>query len=80
MLNAGDGAVFLGRQATERTVRNTKLSDSRVLAFATHGLVAGQVTGAAEQIARHWTRRCGPSWIAGARMGNAVTNDLFRPD
>ncbi len=47
-LNAGDGAVFLGRQATERTVRNTKLSDSRVLTFATHGLLAGQITGAAE--------------------------------
>jgi hypothetical protein len=48
VLNAGDGAVFLGNQATEWTVRNTDLSDSRVLAFATHGLVAGQISGAAE--------------------------------
>ncbi len=40
--------MFLGNQATERTVRNTDLSDSRVLAFATHGLVAGQIKGAAE--------------------------------
>jgi len=48
VLNAGDGAVFLGNQATERAVRNTDLSDSRVLAFATHGLVAGQISGAAE--------------------------------
>ncbi len=48
VLNAGDGSVILGAQATERTVRNTILSDSRVLAFATHGLIAGQIRGAAE--------------------------------
>ena len=48
VLNAGEGSVFLGNQATERAVRNTDLSDSRVLAFATHALVAGQIKGAAE--------------------------------
>ncbi|MFQ5954784.1 MAG: tetratricopeptide repeat protein [Kiloniellales bacterium] len=48
VLNADEGSVFLGNQATERAARNTDLSDSRVLTFATHGLIAGQIKGAAE--------------------------------
>ncbi len=48
VLNAGDDALILGRQATEATVRNTDLSDRRILAFATHGLVAGQIEGQGE--------------------------------
>ena len=38
-------AVFLGAQANEKTVRSVDLSKYRVIAFATHGLVAGDLEG-----------------------------------
>ena len=79
VLNAGDGAVFLGRQATERTVRNTKLSDSRVLAFATHWLVAGEITGLGlgAKLPRHFAPVVMPGLepgihVAGAGTGGSV--------
>jgi CHAT domain-containing protein/tetratricopeptide (TPR) repeat protein len=37
--------VFLGVQANEQTVRKLNLADYRVLAFGTHGLVAGDLDG-----------------------------------
>ena len=37
--------LYLGRQASERNVKQTKLEDRRVVAFATHGLAPGEVTG-----------------------------------
>jgi len=48
LFGADERSVFLGRQATERAVRSMDLSDVRVLAFATHGLVAGEFAGAPE--------------------------------
>ena len=47
-LGAGDDSVLLRENATEGRVRTTDLSDYRVLAFATHGLVAGDLEGLAE--------------------------------
>jgi len=45
-LNADTGQdVFLGRSASETTVKQTNLSDRRVLVFATHGLVPGDLDG-----------------------------------
>ncbi len=40
--------VFLGKSASEELVRSTKLSDRRVIIFATHGLVPGDLNGLAE--------------------------------
>jgi CHAT domain-containing protein len=40
--------VFLGRQANEQVVRTTDLSDRRVVMFATHGLVPGELDGLTE--------------------------------
>lgn len=37
--------VFLGRDASRRTVRQLDLSKRRILAFATHGLVPGDLPG-----------------------------------
>lgn len=37
--------LFLGKNATEETVKTTDLSGFKVLAFATHGLVAGELNG-----------------------------------
>jgi len=37
--------VFLGAAANERTVRSTRLDDRRVVMFATHGLVPGDLDG-----------------------------------
>ena len=46
VLNAdGRGDLFLGARATEGNVKRTPLADRRVVAFATHGLRAGEVTG-----------------------------------
>jgi CHAT domain-containing protein len=40
--------IHLGADATEATLRNATLTDYRVIYFATHGLVAGDVKGLAE--------------------------------
>jgi CHAT domain-containing protein len=42
---AASSALFLGRQASERSVKTTDLSEHRVIAFATHGLVPGELDG-----------------------------------
>ncbi len=40
--------VFLGKRASEELVKSMNLSDRRVIVFATHGLVPGDVNGLAE--------------------------------
>ncbi len=47
-LNAPDEAVLLGHDATETKIRGLALDRYRVLHFATHGLVAGELSGLAE--------------------------------
>jgi tetratricopeptide (TPR) repeat protein/CHAT domain-containing protein len=47
-LGAGAGDIFLREAASESAVKRTALSDYRVVYFATHGLVAGDVKGLAE--------------------------------
>lgn len=42
--NARD-SIFTGERASERVIKSTNLSKFRVLAFATHGLVAGDLAG-----------------------------------
>ena len=48
VLGAGAGSLRLGAQATEAAVKQDDLSRYRVLAFATHGLVAGEIGGLVE--------------------------------
>jgi tetratricopeptide (TPR) repeat protein/CHAT domain-containing protein len=47
-LGAAAGDLHLGSDATEATVKRTALADYRVVYFATHGLVAGDVAGLGE--------------------------------
>ena len=47
-LGVGDEALTLGREATETWVKSGALANGRVIAFATHGLVAGKLEGFAE--------------------------------
>jgi len=47
-LGAAAGDLHLGNDATEATVKQTALADYRVVYFATHGLVAGDVAGLGE--------------------------------
>jgi CHAT domain-containing protein/tetratricopeptide (TPR) repeat protein len=47
-LGASDADVKLGAAATVTTVRSTPLAQYRVIDFATHGLVAGEVSGLSE--------------------------------
>jgi CHAT domain-containing protein len=51
-LGSGDDAVFLGSEASETNIRRLSrdhvLSNARVVHFATHGLVAGEMHGLAE--------------------------------
>ena len=47
-LGASKDSLFLRNRATETIVKSTDLSDTRVLAFATHGLVAGELGDLAE--------------------------------
>ena len=47
-LGAGNDNVYLGKEATEKRVKSLDLSRTNVIAFATHGLVAGELRGVAE--------------------------------
>ena len=47
-LGASPDDIFLGKAASETTVKKAQLSNYRVVYFATHGLVAGVVKGVGE--------------------------------
>lgn len=47
-LSAPIGGLLLGHEATETKVRQTDLTRYRIVHFATHGLVAGELSGLAE--------------------------------
>jgi CHAT domain-containing protein len=47
-LGAGEQDVFAGPRATEMAVKQTDFSNTAVLAFATHGLLSGDLQGLAE--------------------------------
>ena len=47
-LGAPASAVTVGAAATETAVKRADLSKARVVAFATHGLIAGEIDGLAE--------------------------------
>lgn len=47
-LGASADDIHLGKDASETTVKKARLSDYRVVYFATHGLVAGDVRGIGE--------------------------------
>ena len=47
-LDASTEQLFLGEAATETRIKSLDLSNSRILAFATHGLVAGELNGNVE--------------------------------
>ncbi|MCW5750784.1 MAG: tetratricopeptide repeat protein [Alphaproteobacteria bacterium] len=44
----GERRIFLRGEATERRARSGVLSDARIVSFATHGLVAGEIRGLGE--------------------------------
>jgi tetratricopeptide (TPR) repeat protein len=47
-LGANDNAIYLRERATESQVKSVALNQSKVVAFATHGLVSGELKGLAE--------------------------------
>ena len=47
-LRAGEGSLLLGERATEQAVKGGALEGARVVAFATHAGVAGELPGIAE--------------------------------
>jgi CHAT domain-containing protein len=47
-LRAPADKIYLRERATETVLKNTDLTNSRVVAFATHGLVGGEISGLAE--------------------------------
>lgn len=47
-LGADTGALHLGASASESTVKQTNLADYKIVYFATHGLVAGEIKGLGE--------------------------------
>jgi CHAT domain-containing protein len=47
-LGRGEVQVLTGGQATERAVKRADLAHAKVVAFATHGLVGGDLTGLSE--------------------------------
>ena len=47
-IGAPASALHLGVDATESRVRSMPLADDRIIAFATHGVMAGEISGVAE--------------------------------
>lgn len=47
-LGASSSDIHFGKSATETSVKRSRLADYRVVYFATHGLVAGDVQGLGE--------------------------------
>lgn len=47
-VGADKGDIYLGRDASVTAVKHARLADYRIVYFATHGLVAGEVKGLAE--------------------------------
>jgi len=47
-LRAPEDKIYLRERASETVLKNTNLTNSRVVAFATHGLVGGEISGLAE--------------------------------
>ena len=47
-LNSSEADLYLRERATETKLKSIDLSTSRILGFATHGLVAGELSGLAE--------------------------------
>ncbi|MBT7770736.1 MAG: CHAT domain-containing protein, partial [Rhodospirillales bacterium] len=45
-VNGDSKHIYMRKRATERTVKKTNLSNSRIITFATHGLVAGDMKNA----------------------------------
>ena len=56
-VGAPSADIHLGRDATETNVKRLPLADYRVVYFATHALVAGDITGVAEPRLRSRSRR-----------------------
>ncbi len=48
VLGAGAREIYIGSKATEKAVRALDLSQFRVVSFATHGLMAGEIPGLSE--------------------------------
>jgi CHAT domain-containing protein len=48
LLGAGEQDLFLGEGANETRIKQYKLDDYRIVAFATHGLLAGELEGQSE--------------------------------
>ena len=46
--SAPPSSVFSGARSTEQSIRTMDLSGTRILALATHGLVAGEISGSSE--------------------------------
>jgi len=47
-LGAPKGSIFLREEATEKKVKSMELNHAKILAFATHGLISGEMKGLAE--------------------------------
>ena len=47
-LRAPEDSIYLRERASETILKNTDLTNSRVVAFATHGLVGGEISGLVE--------------------------------
>jgi CHAT domain len=83
-LGAAASDIHLGSDASETTVKRARLADYRIVYFATHGLVAGDVKGLAEPARalhsgaadrpRRWPahRQRGGAVEAQCRLGGAV--------
>ena len=48
LLEDHSNQLYIGNSASEKSVKSTDLSDARVISFATHGLVSGELKGLAE--------------------------------
>ena len=77
---ADESTVFLRERATETLAKAIDLSDFRVLAFATHGLVARPSRGVGSGSARSTTRGTSTTSPSGGSRSSRWKNDGFLPE
>ena len=78
-VGAAASDLHLGSDASETTVKRTVLADYRVVYFATHGLVAGDVRGSANRRSRSRCRSDRPSLMTGCSRQARWRNSSSMP-
>jgi CHAT domain-containing protein len=80
LLHAGGTGIYAGARATEKNVRTADLSRYRIISFATHGLMAGELPGISEPALVLTRSRTGDEEDDGLLLASEVAALKLRAD